>query len=179
MHAWIALLRGINVNGKKIVPMATLRELFDSLGYADVRTYIQSGNVFFRSKSKSKPANDKLITAGLQSTFGFQPRVILLTAQEVQAAIENNPFAAKVQVPKLLHFYFLAATPTSPDLAALHDVATPTEEFQLIERVCYLHTPDGFGKSKLAERMERKLGVPATARNLSTVLKLAEMCEAV
>ncbi|MFO0941309.1 MAG: DUF1697 domain-containing protein [Pirellulales bacterium] len=174
MTTWIALIRGINVGGHNKMPMATLAKVLEQAGCSAVRTYIQSGNVVFNSKSKSKTSVGKLIGDAIQDEFQFRPEVLLLTADELHSAIENNPFQQAVVEPKSLHFYFLATPPKSPDLAGLTK-STMTERFKLIDSVFYLHTPDGLGKSKLAGAVERKLGVSATARNYSTVRKLSEM----
>ncbi len=174
MTTWIALIRGINVGGHNQMPMTTLTKALEKAGCSSVRTYIQSGNVVFDSKSKSKSSVSKKIGDTIESEFEFRPELLLLTVDQLQSAIANNPFPQAISEPKSLHFYFLAAPPNSPDLAGLMKAAT-TERYELIDSVFYLHTPDGLGKSKLAGLVERKLGVSATARNYSTVQKLSAM----
>lgn len=174
MTTWIALIRGINVSGHNKMPMTTLAKVLEKAGCSSVRTYIQSGNVVFDSKSKSESSVSKKIGDAIESEFQYRPELFLLTVDQLQSAIANNPFQQVISEPKSLHFYFLAATPKSPDLAGLVKAAT-TERFKLIDSVFYLHAPDGLGKSKLAGLVERKLGVSATARNYSTVQKLSAM----
>ena len=94
----------------------------------------------------------------------------MLSAAELKDALANSPF--ETTDGKALHFYFLASTPGTPDLAGLEALKTGNEAFKLGDTVFYLYAPDGIGRSKLAEKVERLLGVPATARNLNTVHKL-------
>ncbi len=179
MPAWIALLRGINVGGRNKLSMAELKTAFEAVGCSSVRTYIQSGNVVFQDVATSADELSKKLAIAIEARFGFRPIILLLNEAEFRMAMQNNPFADAVSVPKTLHFYFLASAPASPDLDAIATLATATERYQLIGKVFYLHAPDGIGRSKLAAGAERKLGVSATARNYSTVLALSEMlaCE--
>lgn len=173
MQTWVALLRGINVGGRNVLPMARLRALLEALHCRDVRTYIQSGNAVFTSKSKSRPNLTKKILDAIEQEFGFRPTLLLLTATDFAAALDHNPFPRAAAAPKTLHYYFLDSVPKSPDTDALAALAIRTERYRLVGRVFYLHTPDGFGSSKLAANAERKLGVPATARNHATIEKIA------
>ncbi|QDU31325.1 hypothetical protein ETAA8_64780 [Anatilimnocola aggregata] len=178
MHTWIALFRGINVGGNHSLPMKKLSAMLEELDCVRVQTYIQSGNVVFATTVKKGPALGKRIGDQVEAEFGFRPALLLLTLGELQTAIVNNPFPQAISDPKTLHFFFLAVEPDSPDLATLQKQATATERFQLLGRVFYLHTPDGFGKSKLAGIVEKKLGVTATARNYRAVEMLAAMAAA-
>jgi uncharacterized protein (DUF1697 family) len=174
VKTWIALLRGINVGGRTL-PMQELRELLAELGCRDVKTYIQSGNVVFRSSSSSAAALEVRISRAVAARRGFAPRVLVLTRRELRAAAEGNPFAREAAAtPTSVHVFFLAETPQQPDLAGLERVRAPSEAFALRDRTLYLHTPDGLGTSKLAERAERLLGVEATARNWRTVCALLD-----
>ncbi len=175
MHTWIALLRGINVGGRNKMPMAALARTLDAVGCQSVRTYIQSGNVVFASASKSKLKLSATLGDAVEAEFGFRPSILLLTKPEFLTAVASNPFRNAISEPKTLHFFFLESKPAAPDLDGIAQLATPTERFQLIDTVFYLHTPDGFGRSKIAAGAERKLGVPATARNYSTIHSLTEM----
>lgn len=175
MQTWIALFRGINVGGKNILPMASLKCDLESLGLKAVRTYIQSGNVVFRSASKSAAALAKNIAARIRDQHGFEPRVLLLSRKALQQAIERNPFPEAAAEPKTLHFFFLERPAPKPDVAALDAAQSPTEKYALEDRVFYLYAPDGVGRSKLAAGVERHLHVAATARNYRTVAKLAEL----
>ena len=177
MVTWIALLRGINVGGNNILPMKELASLLLELGFEDVRTYIQSGNVVFRSSSEEKRRLANRMATAVEKRYGFRIQVLLISKLEFQQAIEENPFPGAVDDPKTLHCFFLAESPDAPDLAALNDLRLPDERFVLTPHTFYLHAPQGVGRSKLAQRAERLLGVPVTARNWRTVCKIAEMAQ--
>ena len=175
MGKWIALFRGINVGGNNILPMAELRALMENLGAQDIQTYIQSGNCVFAMDRQDGPGLAAEISAAVAAAKGFHPQVMLLTAQDLAAAIHDNPYLSAAADPRHLQYYFIERVPDNPDIQAMESLCTPTEAFQLHGRVLYLHAPDGIGRSKLAERIERLIGVPMTARNGRTVAKLAEM----
>ena len=173
---YIALLRGINVGGKHKLPMSDLKVLLERNGCVDVRTYIQSGNVILSSPTKDRAALEKQITAAISKRHGFAPRVHLLTCAELERAAAANPFPQAAENPTSLHLFFLDAPPKNPDVASLEALKTGTEAFVLQGRVFYLYAPEGIGRSKLAERAGRFLGVEsATARNWRTVTTLIEM----
>lgn len=177
MTTWIALFRGINVGGKQMLPMKALAALLGKNGCIDVRTYIQSGNVVFRSRLGDAERVARRISTVVAASHSFEPRVFALTFAELRKAAAGNPFPQADDNPKSLHLFFLAERPTKPDLAALEALKANGEEFVLKGSVFYLHTPNGFGTSKLAERVERLLGVAATARNWRTVTTLLELAE--
>jgi len=178
MLTWIALLRGINVGGKHRLPMSELVDILQSLRLHNVKTYIQSGNAVFQSSGPIAATLDAEIAATIEQRHGFRPRVLLLSTDQFADAVASNPFPEADDAPKTLHLFFLASPPTAPDLEALHKVQAPSERFHLTDPVFYLYTPDGFGRSKLAERAERYLGVAATARNWRTVKQLWDMATA-
>jgi uncharacterized protein (DUF1697 family) len=175
MKTYIALFRGINVGGSHLLPMKELKLMFEHSGCVDVRTYIQSGNVVFRSAMSDATGLARRLAAGVSQSHGFEPRVFVLTGAELETAAAGNPFPEANENPKSLHLFFLAEPPEKPDLKACEACRTKTEGFELKGRVFYLHTPGGFGASKLAARVERLLGVAATARNWRTVLTLLAM----
>lgn len=175
MSTLIALLRGINVIGNNKLPMKELAALLTDMGLRDVQTYIQSGNVVFHSNAKNKTALAAKISAAIEAQHGFAPKVLLLDAEELRQALAGNPYPEAVSAPRTLHLFFLAQAPQQPDLKSLEAIKTASERFELAGKVFYLHTPDGVGGSKLAARIEKALGVAATARNWNTVCKLAEM----
>ena len=175
MQTWIALLRGVNVGGRNTMPMAALATTLESAGCRSVRTYIQSGNVVFTSSSRSKPNLANTLGDATEAQFGFRPNIFLLTDTDFLSAVANNPFTDAIPEPKTLHFFFLDSKPESPDINGITKLAISSERFQLIDSVFYLHAPDGFGRSKLAAGAERKLGVPLTVRNYTTIHNLSEM----
>jgi uncharacterized protein (DUF1697 family) len=176
MATWVAFLRGINVGGNHKLPMKELAALLGKAGLRDVATYIQSGNVVFGCARATAPALEQRIGAAISKQHGFQPRVLVLSAAELAQAAAGNPFPQADADPTQLHLFFLAQKPAAANLDALHALAG-SEAFALIDKVFYLYTPDGFGKSKLAERAERHLGVDATARKWRTVGKVLEMAQ--
>jgi uncharacterized protein (DUF1697 family) len=175
MTTYIALFRGINVGGNSILPMKELVAVLESLGVQDIKTYIQSGNVIFRSKAADTAPLARKIGAAIRKSHGFEPQVLLLDSAELDKVIRENPYPEAEAVPNTLHVNFLAAIPPKPDLRALEKIRTESERFHLAGDVLYLHAPDGIGRSKLAASMERLLGVPMTSRNWNTVHKLKVM----
>ena len=174
MKTYIALFRGINVGGNHMLPMKELKVVLEKNGCVDVQTYIQSGNVILRTPSDAAGLAKRL-TAAVSKSHGFEPRVLLLTRAEMESAAAANPFPEGADNPKSLHLFFLAEKPTKPDLKGIDAIKTKSERFELKDRVLYLFTPEGFGTSKLAGRIEKLLGVEATARNWRTVTTLNEM----
>jgi uncharacterized protein (DUF1697 family) len=178
---WVLLLRGINVGGNNRLSMRELAAHLEGLGLLDVRTYIQSGNVVFAAGDQTPVDAASLaaaITSAIREAHGFTPRSLLLEASALRAAIDANPFPEAVAAPTTLHVLFLAAVPTLPDLAGLDALRGPRDRYVLDRTVLYLHLPEGIAGSRLAERAERLLGVPATARNWNTVRKLGELAGA-
>jgi uncharacterized protein (DUF1697 family) len=173
---YVALLRGINVGGKHKLPMRDLKTLLEQCGCVDVRTYIQSGNVILTSTSTDPAALEKRITAAISKRHGFAPRVYLLTCAELEKAAAANPFPQAAGNPTSLHLFFLDAPPKNPDLESLEALKAGGEDFALKGKVFYLYAPEGIGRSKLAERAGRLLGIEsATARNWRTVTTLLDM----
>lgn len=178
MKICIALLRGINVGGKNLLPMKELVAMLGDLGAREVKTYIQSGNAVFVWKDKDTSQLSNRIRAEIKRRRGFDPHVLLLELEDLEKVIQQNPFPAEAEAdPKALHAGFLAAAPERPDLKTLESLKSDSERFRLIGRVFYLHAPDGVGRSKLAAKAERLLGVPMTDRNWRTVLTLWKMAQ--
>lgn len=165
MTVYIALLRAVNVAGTAL-QMTELKSLCETLGFADVKTYIQSGNVLFRSDEAEAKVADKLDEA-LGRKFGRKPGVMVRSTGELEAIVENAPFPdAK---PNFLLVHFLAERAAKDALDKM--VAPDGEEAVVAGREIYVHYPIGSGKSKLKLPALK----PGTSRNLNTVRKLAEM----
>jgi uncharacterized protein (DUF1697 family) len=177
MNTIIALFRGINVGGKSTLPMRDLMTLFEELGCNNIRTYIQSGNVVFETTWESGEVLAKRISEKVAGRFGFKPFVLLLTVDELQQAIAQNPFPQAVGTPQSLHLGFIVSAPMNPDLARIEKLKSERERYQLIGKVFYLYAPDGVGRSKLAADAEPALGVPMTDRNWRTVCSIAEIAK--
>ena len=178
MKTWVLLLRGINVGGRNLLPMKELVAGLASLKMLNIRTYIQSGNVVFQYKGKLPKTLGQRIADSVEESHGFRPETLILSADQLDAAIAVNPFPKATGDPKSLHCFFLAAAVKTPPAEQLNELASPTEEWRLIDQAFYLQAPDGIGRSKLAARAEKTLGVSTTARNWKTVLKLSEMVRA-
>ncbi|NND46599.1 MAG: DUF1697 domain-containing protein [Woeseiaceae bacterium] len=174
MSVQVALLRGINVGGKNILPMQDLREILGDLGCESVKTYIQSGNVVFESKRKSDGLARR-ISGAIEKGFHFAPSVLVMSAEKFERIADANPYAAEAAELKHVHTLFLAGAADDPDMKRMHERKTSTEEFTLTDEALYFHAPDGIARSKLASEMERHLGVSATGRNQRTVEKLQAM----
>lgn len=167
-------MRGINVGGKNIIPMGDLRQILVSLGYTNVRTYIQSGNCVFQTASGGAQSISTEISDAVQKRFGFAPRVMTLTSEALSAAIAANPYKENTDHSRTLLF-FLAEPAETADFDAIDSLREGNEAFEMSSRVFYLSAPDGIGRSKLAQNVERHLKVPTTARNLRTALKIQEI----
>jgi uncharacterized protein (DUF1697 family) len=177
MKTYIALFRGINVGGTNVVPMKDLVALLENIGSQNVKTYIQSGNAVFQNKEVNTTLLSNKIRAAIKESHGFEPQVFLLTPEEIERAIESNPFPEAESEPKTLHVTFLASMPNNPDLGALESIKSDRERFALKDKVFYLHAPDGIGRSKLAANTETFLGVAITSRNWRTVCKVMTMAK--
>jgi uncharacterized protein (DUF1697 family) len=155
MTTYLALFRGINVGGHNMLAMKDLVRLIEQNGCDGVRTYIQSGNAIFRSSTTGAERVAKLLAAAVSASHGFEPHVLVLTREELAKAAAANPYPDAVADPKSLHLFFLAQRPPRPDLESMEAIRAKTERFALKGRTFYLHTPKGFGTSKLAARAER------------------------
>ena len=178
MTTFVALLRGINVGGKHVLPMNELVRHLRSLRLNNIRTYIQSGNAVFQSSGAVSDTLADKIAARIEDRHGFRPHVLIRSAEELQIALDANPFPEAESEPKTLHLFFLASAASSPDIESLRDARSSSERFALADQVFYLHAPDGIGRSKLAAKTEKCLGVAVTARNWRTVQRLSEMTKA-
>ena len=173
MTTYLALFRGINIGGHNKVTMKELALLLEELGCRNIRTYIQSGNVIFDSSIRSRSKLSSAISQSIFHKVGFAPRVMLLSAAELKDAIAKNPFPS--DDGKAVHFLFLEEHPVNPGLERLTALKSNSEEFALGDKVLYLYTPEGVGRSKLAMNAEKCLGVATTGRNWNTVSRLISM----
>jgi len=168
MTKYIVLLRGVNVGGNNKLPMKDLKFLLIKFGFYDVQTYIQSGNIILSAQARP----DELVSELINTHFGFKPNIMSFTELEFEQVYENNPYADKEG--KLAHIYFCNKLP-SLNLDNINKWISDSESYQLIGKTIYLSTPDGIGRSKLVENIEKCLGVSATGRNLNTINKLYGM----
>jgi uncharacterized protein (DUF1697 family) len=177
MKTYIALFRGMNVGGSNVLPMKDLVTILENLGSRNVKTYIQSGNAILQKEEENPSLLSNRIRAAIKKSHGFEPQVLLLKPEEMERAVESNPFPEAESEPKTLHLYFLASMPKNPDLDTLESTKGDRERFALEDGVLYLHAPEGIGKSKLAASVEKLLGVATTGRNWRTVCKILAMAK--
>ena len=176
MTAYVALLRGINVGGKNILPMKDFREILENLGCESVVTYIQSGNAVFRSSAAGGALSESIATA-IDIDFGFRPSVMMVEAADFVAIAAANPYADADVEAKHVHISFLSKVAKSANLTRMAEIASNGEKFVLTDRAFYMLAPNGIGRSKLAAEVEKCLGVKATGRNWRTVGKIGELIE--
>lgn len=173
------MLRGVNIGPRNRIKMDALRAVYESVRLADVRTYVQSGNVLFRTKQENPATLAKKIQSAIADAFGFRPEVILRTTEEFRRALEANPFAGRRDVePAKLLVTFLATEPGAEAQVDLRGLKEHPEELHLVGRELYIYFPKGIGASKLPwSSVEKLLKVTGTARNLNSVRAMLEIAE--
>ena len=154
--------------------MQDLRECLEKLDCVDVATYIQSGNAVFRHTGPAKALAES-ITDAVESGFGFRPAAMLLTGAAFADIVAANPYLVDSNDPKHVYTWFLGSSATAADSGRLKAIALEDEQFVLTDAAFYLFAPLGVGRSKLASEVEKRLGVPTTARNSRTVGKISEL----
>jgi uncharacterized protein (DUF1697 family) len=179
MAVIICMLRGVNVGGHNKIKMDALKALCVSLKLKDPQTFIQSGNVIFRTEENDLANVAKRIGDAIQKKIGFCPDVILRTATELRAVTKQNPFAKRDGIePGKLLVMFLGSGPGKEALKKALTIATEPEEMHIIGREVYIYFLNGQGRSKLPwPKIERALGTSGTGRNWNSVTKMLEMAE--
>lgn len=178
MQTFISILRGINVSGQKKILMDDLKSLYDHLQFKDVKTYIQSGNVIFKSDEKLSDAElAKKIEDEIFKKYKFQVPVIIRSEDEMEKIISANPFLKEKNIdPKKLHVTFLSKIPGKENIEQLEGMDFLPDRFKVSAKEIYLYVPNGYGETKISNTFfEKKLKVNATTRNWNTVNKLSEM----
>ena len=180
MAVLISMLRGVNVGGHNKIKMDALRALYESLKLRDPRTYVQSGNVVFRTEERDMLVVTKRVQNGIERRFGFRPEVIVRTASELRDAIARNPFAKRRGIdPSRLLVTFLARDPGPEARDRVLRVKTDPEELRIEGRELYIYYPNGMARPKLSwAAIEKTLKTSGTGRNWNTVTKLLEIAEA-
>jgi uncharacterized protein (DUF1697 family) len=178
MTAYVALFRGINVGGR-VIKMDDLKTMYRTLGFGDVITYIQSGNVVFSSDETDEARIRRRIEEGFEQTFGYHVDVIIRSADELQAIIAKNPFQDQPdKASNWVVVSFMAAPPDEAAQAELRKSYAGPEEIFILGRDVYIYYPNGIGRSKLTlSLIEKKLKTVGTARNLNTILQLRKLVE--
>jgi uncharacterized protein (DUF1697 family) len=175
MKPYIALFRGINVGGHNKLPMSDLVDILAGIGAQDVKTYIQSGNIVFQSQEVDTVELANVISLEVEKKCGFTPRVLVLTVEDLDMAMDENPFPVPEGDGSTLHLGFLAEEPENVNLEKLTALKGESEHYCLTPKVFYLYAPDGVGKSRLAAAAEKIIGVEMTDRNWNTVCKINEL----
>jgi uncharacterized protein (DUF1697 family) len=179
MPVIVSLLRGVNVGPHNRIKMDALRNLYESLGMQDAQTYVQSGNVVFRSKEKDLAKLRSRIEAGIEKMFGFRPDVILRTTAEMREAIQKNPFAKRRGIePSKLLVTFLAEEPGVEARKKISEIQADPEELYLAGRELYVYFPNGMARPKVNwMSVVKALKTTGTGRNWNSTIKLLEMAE--
>lgn len=177
MQIYISILRGINVSGHKMIKMEELTSLFKSLDFKNVKTYIQSGNVVFQAIETDVHKLAKRIEEKISERFGFEVPVLVKGKKELEAVLQNNPFAKSKDKDVLkLHVTFLSHEPDKSYIDKINQLQYLPDEFVIEGSVIYLYCPNGYGNTKLNNNFfESKLKVTATTRNWKTVNELVNM----
>ncbi|MBV8812905.1 MAG: DUF1697 domain-containing protein [Verrucomicrobia bacterium] len=174
MATQIALLRAVNVGGTKLVNMAELRAFLIDVGFEGVQSWLQSGNLVFRSKEKNGAALESFLEKTANRTLGLKTTFFVRTAEQWSAIIKRNPLPDEARLdPTHLLMLILKSAPTHQQVGSLRVAVSGPEIIEVIGREAYIFYRAGIGKSRLTVRLiETKLGTPATGRNWNTVLKL-------
>ncbi len=171
---YVALLRGINIGNRRI-KMAALRGIAEGCGFAEVQTYLQSGNIVFTARKGAAKVGTELHDAILDAS-GIDTRVVIRTAAQMDAIVKANPFADRGATHKELHVVFLYGKADPKRVAAVDPAVYAPDELAVSGTEAYLHIPGGYGNSKIGnDSLLRKLGLEGTSRNWRTCTALAEM----
>ena len=185
MTTYISILRGINVSGQKLIKMDALRKSYEKLGFHNVMTYVQSGNVVFTNDNMELRRLKQKIFQQIENDFGFEVPVIVLTVEKLKDIIENNPFTKELNREQtFLHVTFLSSKPDHNDLKTIcdskiiEDKKQDGEEIIFSDNAVYLYCPNGYGNTKLTNNfLEAKLKVGATTRNWKTTNELLRIAQ--
>jgi uncharacterized protein (DUF1697 family) len=179
MVTYICILRGINVSGYRMIKMEALRQLIAGLGFFNVQTYIQSGNIIFQSKDSNRFRLANLIADAILKKYNFDVPVLIKELEELKQIILSNPFINdKKKDLTHLHVTFLSGNPGRGKIKEIYEGQYKPDEFQIIGNNIYLYCPNGYGISKLTNSFwESKLKVTATTRNWKTSNELIRIAE--
>ncbi len=168
---YLSLLRGINIGGRKKIRMQDLAQLYEAMGFLNVRTYIQSGNVIFEAADEDGARVASRIEDGIRRRYGFDVRVLIKTAPQMRRVLDDKPFD-----DERIFVTFLFQTPQHIPIDELNRVKQLSEQFHIAGDIVYFFCPDGYGRTKLSNNfLEAKLKVAATTRNWKSVRALHEL----
>ena len=174
MTTYISILRGINVGGHNMIKMDALKQMYVSQGYSSVQNYIQSGNILFNAPVTTTTALENILSENILLTFGLRVAVIVLTMDELENALTNNPYSPDpLKDSARIYFTFLSKVPDKALLESISPGLYAPDEFSACDKVIYNYCPNGYGNTKLTNTFfEHKLKLNATSRNLKTVSEL-------
>lgn len=174
MQTYVSLLRGINVNGQKIIKMDALRSLYEKLGFIAVKSYLQSGNIVFKAELTDTELLSNKLQQAVKDTFGFDVPILVMEPLQLEAALKDNPFQQGDGFDiKHVYFSFLFQKASPDDFASVEAKKSAAEQLHWAEQLIFLYCPDGYGKTKLSNNfIEKKLKLMATTRNWNTVNEL-------
>lgn len=177
MNRYIALLRGINVSGQKLIAMSALKEMLTDAGFDNVITYIQSGNVIVDHSETNTLKIADLIRRLILQKFGYDVITIVFTKETLLRFLEENPFLKETSIdPKHLYFTFLETQPSLDKIEKIQSLEVAPERFAITHKMIYVFCANGYGKTKIHNQFfEQQLKVSASTRNLNTVQKLLEL----
>lgn len=178
METYISLLRGINI-GKKQIPMKELKALYESLGFKNVQTYIQSGNVLFQYKKSKAEKLSQMVEKKIEEIFGHDVRVLHLTIPDIDEVIAGNPFTRQLSATEKIYVAFLITPVTDEErLQKLNEMDFIPDKFIVTHRAVYIYCDKGYGTTKINNNFfEAKLKIAATTRNWNTTLKMCELAK--
>lgn len=177
MHTYIALFRGINVSGQKIIKMADLKRHFEDCGFRSISTYIQSGNVVFSSNNPDQNDLVQVIRKKITEQYDFDVSVMIKTRADLIHILDSNPFMNDPEKDTArMYFTMLSSVPEAELVEKLQQYDYSPEEYALLNDIVYFYSPKAYGKAKMSNNFfEKKLKVIATTRNLRTLEKLIDL----
>jgi len=177
MTTFISILRGINVSGQRIIRMAALKKIYGELGFLNVTSYLQSGNIIFQTDPDKAFNLAETISNRIRDDLGIEVRVIVLTMDMIKQIIECNPFGPDpAKDSKYMHVTFLASEAGEYDAKAILSKKAENEDIMITGNVVYLYCPNGYGRTKLTNNfLEARLKVTATTRNWKTTNELLRL----
>ncbi|OFX24347.1 MAG: hypothetical protein A2041_09765 [Bacteroidetes bacterium GWA2_31_9b] len=181
MKTYISILRGINVSGQKLIKMDALRQMYSDLGFKNIHSYIQSGNIIFQAQKIKHEYLEKKITEKIVADFGFNVPVIVMEFDYLSMVLKNNPFVVeRTEDITKLYVTFLSHEPVQANIDKINIGQFLPDEFILKGKTIYLFCPNGYGKTKLTNSFfENKFKVVATTRNWNTINELYKISEKV
>ncbi len=176
MNTYVALLRGINVSGQKMINMKDFKALLLKNGFESAMTYIQSGNVVFKSDEKNTENLTEKMWELIKNHYGFEVPILILTEKNLLTILEKNPYNDSKKDITKLHVTLLDNMPETSLLSSTRDEKFQSDEFVIDGTTIYLYCPDGYGMTKFSTMFfEKKLGVTATTRNWKTMEALEKL----